>query len=93
MAGCLGRKSYLHRRIRNPAAGEIAAIPSFPVYFRTFAAGSRLAAACGMKRILGMAAAAVLVLLQLAGLAALTAEPPMYLAPIDGSQTADERPA
>lgn len=46
-----------------------------------------------MKRILGMAAAAVLVLLQLAGLAALSAEPPMYLAPIDAPQIADERPA
>lgn len=45
-----------------------------------------------MKRLLGMAAAAVLVLLQLAGLATLGEEPSIYLAPID-PHTTDTRPA
>lgn len=46
-----------------------------------------------MKRILGIAAAVTLVLLQLAGFAALSAEPAMYLVPIDGPVSADARPA
>lgn len=41
-----------------------------------------------MKRTLGLAAAAVLVLLQLAGLAAWRDEPAIYLTPADS--TADE---
>ena len=40
-----------------------------------------------MKRMLGMGAAAVLVALQLAGLAALSEEPSIYLAPIDAHTT------
>ena len=40
-----------------------------------------------------MAAAIALILLQLAGFAALNAEPAMYLAPIDGPNSADVRPA
>lgn len=45
-----------------------------------------------MKRMLGMGAAAVLVLLQLAGLAALGEEPSIYLTPID-THTTETRPA
>jgi hypothetical protein len=37
-----------------------------------------------MKRIIGMTAAAVLVLLQLGAIAAWSAEPPLDLSPIDG---------
>jgi hypothetical protein len=44
-----------------------------------------------MKRTLGIAAAIVLVLLQLAGFAALSAEP--AFAPIDAPEIADPRPA
>ena len=39
-----------------------------------------------MKRIIGMAAAAALVLLQLGAFAALSAEAPLDLSPIDGSE-------
>lgn len=44
-----------------------------------------------MKGIIGLTAAAVLVLLQLAGFAALRDEPAIYLTPVD-AQT-DPRPA
>lgn len=44
-----------------------------------------------MKGTIGIAAAAVLVLLQLAGLAAWHVEPAIYLAPIDGPERVDER--
>jgi hypothetical protein len=39
-----------------------------------------------MKRIIGMAAAAAIVLLQLGALAATTAEAPLDLSPIDGPE-------
>jgi hypothetical protein len=68
-------------------------IRRFCVVFPARRSGKGLAATGGMKRILGMAAAAVLVLLQLAGLAALSAEPAMYLTPIDAPEIAEERRA
>lgn len=46
-----------------------------------------------MKRILGMGAAAVIVLLQLAAVAAWRAEPEFHLSPVDGPAFADQRPA
>lgn len=46
--------------------------------------GSRLAPRQGMKRIIGMSAAVVIVILQLAGFAVWRVEPATYLAPIDG---------
>jgi hypothetical protein len=38
-----------------------------------------------MKRIIGMSVAGLLVLVQLAGFAALRVEPATYLAPVDGN--------
>jgi hypothetical protein len=46
-----------------------------------------------MKRIIGMAAAAALVLLQLGALAALNAEAPLDLSPIDGPELVAEHRA
>ena len=46
-----------------------------------------------MKRIIGMAAAAALVLLQLGALAALNAEAPLDLSPIDGPELVAEQRA
>ena len=47
-------------------------------------AGSRLAPRQGMKRIIGISLAVVIVIVQLAGFAAWRVEPATYLAPIDG---------
>jgi hypothetical protein len=44
-----------------------------------------------MKRIIGMVAAAAIVLLQLGALAALSAEAPLDLTPIDGFELVAER--
>jgi hypothetical protein len=46
-----------------------------------------------MKRILGMAAAALLVLLQLGAVAACSAEPQLDLSPIDGPEFVAEQRA
>lgn len=46
-----------------------------------------------MKRIIGMAAAAVIVLLQLAAVAAWPAEPAIHLSPIDRSELSAARRA
>ena len=46
-----------------------------------------------MKGIIGLAVAAVLVLLQLAAVAAWRAEPAIHLAPVDGPELATERRA
>jgi hypothetical protein len=44
-----------------------------------------------MKHIIGMAAAAALVLLQLGAIAALNVEPPLDLSPIQGSEAGAEQ--
>ena len=46
-----------------------------------------------MKGIIGLAVAAVLVLLQLAAVAAWRAEPAIHLAPVDGPELVTERRA
>lgn len=46
-----------------------------------------------MKRMIGLAAAAVLVLVQLVAIAALTSEAPHDLSPIDGSELVAEQRA
>jgi len=46
-----------------------------------------------MTRIIGMGAAALLVLLQLAAVAAWSAEPAIHLAPVDAPELAGERRA
>jgi len=46
-----------------------------------------------MKRIIGMGAAAIVVLLQLAAVAAWRVEPEFHLAPVDGPAFGVERPA
>lgn len=43
-----------------------------------------------MKRILGLSAAALVVILQLAGLAAWRTEPAIYLAPVDAHERVHE---
>jgi hypothetical protein len=53
-------------------------------HFLESGAGSRLAPHLGMKRIIGMSLAAVIVIVQLAGFAVWRVEPATYLAPIDG---------
>ena len=44
----------------------------------------------GMKRIIGMSVAALIVILQLAGFAAWRVEPSTYLAPVDGPELGHE---
>jgi hypothetical protein len=44
-----------------------------------------------MKRIIGMAAAAAIVLLQLAAIAAWRVEPEFHLAPVDGPALSERR--
>lgn len=43
-----------------------------------------------MKRILGMSAAVLVIVLQLAGLAAWRTEPAIYLVPVDGPELVHE---
>ena len=43
-----------------------------------------------MKRILGLSAAVLVIVLQLAGLAAWRTEPAIYLAPVDGHDRVHE---
>ena len=58
--------------------------------FGDFGGGRGLALRRGMKRILGLSAAALVVILQLAGLAAWRTEPAIYLAPVDGHDRVHE---
>ena len=46
-----------------------------------------------MKRIIGLGAAAMIVLLQRAAVAAWPSEAELHLAPVDGPSFGDERPA
>ena len=58
--------------------------------FRESSPGSRLAPVQGMKRIIGLSVAAIVVVLQLAGFAAWRVEPATYLAPVDGPELGHE---
>ena len=52
--------------------------------------GSRLAPRQGMKRIIGLSLAALVVIVQLASFAAWRVEPTTYLAPVDGPELGHE---
>ena len=88
-----GAKSVTRISVSQALATTFLKSCGFSVDFERSLRGSRLAGVAGMKGILGIAAAVVLVFAQLAGLTAWRDEPAIYLAPVDSTVTATDHRA